>query len=110
MGDSNPFFLWLWRFNALVLALLGLLFAAFAIANFIPRFPANNDPVDNFLAAPQTSTPNVSYDLSGSGIALQGTSDVLFNLQRSAEPPPETALRITSGGAAAISTRSIFWW
>jgi hypothetical protein len=98
MGDSNPFFLWLWRFNALVLALLGLLFGAFAIANFIPRFPTHTDPVDNFLAAPQASTPNVSYDLSGSGIALQGTTYVLFNLQRSAEPPPETALRITSGG------------
>jgi hypothetical protein len=98
MGDSNRFFLWLWRFNALFLALLGVFLAIFIGANFLQSFPVHNDPVDNFLAAPQAPTEDVSYDLNGSGTALEGTSVVLFTLQRSAVPSAENTLRVSSGG------------
>jgi hypothetical protein len=98
MGENNRFFLWVWRFNAILLALLGAALGLLIITNIFPLFPTHNEHADNFLAAPQPPTENVSYDLYGSGTALEGTSDVLSALQRSVEPSGENALRYSSGG------------
>lgn len=99
MGENNRFFTWLWRFNALLLALLGLLLATFIISNISPRFfPAHNDAADNFLAEPHAPSDNVSYQLEAAGTSLNGTADLVFGLQRSSGPTSRNALRISSGG------------
>jgi len=101
MGETNRFFIWLWRFNAVLIALLGAVVAAFvafaASENFV-SIPKHNSPADNFLAAPQPPKENISYELNDAGTNLEGTNEVVFNLQRSSGPTPGSALRFSSDG------------
>jgi hypothetical protein len=103
MSEDNRFFLWVWRFNAVLLGLLGLSLiagAALLLASlplgFFERGSEHKTSTDNFLAAAHSPAANVTYELSG-GTHFDGTSFVTFNLQRNVEPSTNDRLRISSG-------------
>jgi hypothetical protein len=105
VSENNRFFIWVWRFNAILLALLGISLAASAVFVFgdvaffrFEGFHENKTPADNFLAAAHAPAENVRYELSG-GTHLDGTNSVMFNFMREVEPSTKDRLRISSGPA-----------
>jgi hypothetical protein len=96
MGDQNRFFNWIWRLNAILLALLLLALAAIIASSTLTWYPKWEQP-NNFAPAPNLpKEKNVSYDLNDQG-KLDGTDLVAFSLQRSATQPASNAFHLSSG-------------
>jgi hypothetical protein len=97
MGDQNRFFIWVWRFNAILLAVLFLALIWFVAVSPLINFRPPGMQTENF--APPPGAPkekNVSYRLENYGI-LEGTNSVEFGLQRITTVETEGGVHLSSG-------------
>jgi hypothetical protein len=79
MGDENRFFRLLWRFNAILLAVVGVAgvvaIAAMAV-DVLGRTPWER-PTGGFAPVPGKAEQNATYRLDGSGFAALGREQIL---------------------------------
>ncbi len=92
MPDENRFFRFLWRFNAVLLAVAGVLAVLFlggiavsiAVSNFATRdaaVPLKNTPVDK-----------IRLELGTESVALRGTPFVIYSLNKVRDRDSETGV------------------
>lgn len=81
--DLNKHFQYLWRFNAVAMAVICLaIIVAFAASALSPLWSSRNADVSGTFAAPKTTEQGYTYKLGSDAIRLAGTSEALFVLRR----------------------------
>ena len=105
MSDENKFFRYVWRFNALALAALGIagLFGILAIGVAQIGFERNWAPPGHFGVMPKDGEKGFAYALDSEPVRLAGTQEEVFVLQRWKAGEGRTKLRRVLEGSSRYS-------
>jgi hypothetical protein len=84
MQDLSKHFQYLWRFNAVVMAVIGLaIIVAFIASVLSPLWnESRSDQAGAFVPLPQDAQSGYTYKLGSDAIRLAGTSETIFVLRR----------------------------
>ena len=83
MRDLSKHFQYLWRFNAVAMAVICLAIIVAFVANVVsPLWSSRNPDVTGTFAPPKTVEQGYTYKLGNDAIRLAGTSEALFVLRR----------------------------
>jgi hypothetical protein len=81
--DLSRHFQYLWRFNAVAMAVIGLaIIVAFIASVLSPLWSSRNADVTGTFAPPKSAEQGYTYKLGNDAIRLAGTSEALFVLRR----------------------------
>jgi hypothetical protein len=106
MTDENRFFRYLWRFNALVLAGLGIAGACAAIGSFLfPWRPAELAPKGGFAPIPAAAEKEFTYRLEDGGVSQWVGQEGIAALERWKGAPASYGLEMKVMIAASSSRR-----
>ena len=84
MQNAEKYFRYLWRFNAAMVAVIGLAIVVAFVANLLsPLWSASHSGQSgNFAPVPKSTEHGYTYRLAGDAIPLSGTREQIFALKR----------------------------
>jgi hypothetical protein len=84
MRDASKYFQYLWRFNAVVMAVIGFAIVAAFVTNLLSSLwnAPDSGAAGSFAPVPRSAEHGYTYRLARDAIRLSGTREVLFVLKR----------------------------
>ena len=84
MQDAEKYFRYLWRFNAVAMAVIGFaVVIAFVVNLLSPLWSApHSGPAGSFAPVPKSAEHGYTYRLASDAIRLSGTREEIFALKR----------------------------
>jgi hypothetical protein len=82
--NAEKYFRYLWRFNAVVMAVIGFAVVIAFVANLFSPFwnASHSGPAGNFAPVPKSAEHGYTYRLARDAIRLSGTREEIFALRR----------------------------
>jgi len=101
--NAEKYFQYLWRFNAIVMAVIGLAVVVAFVANLLSSLwsPPRSGPAGSFTPVSKGGQHGYSYGLARDAIRLSGTREVVFVLKRWKGDPDEYGA--SSSGAQDVN-------
>ncbi len=103
--DQNRYFRAIWRLNAVLLAVGGLLIVGFVLGNllFAPRWEPS--PQGQFAPVPKSAEQDSTYRLEPTNVALVGKS--IFSLRKWNGSPQSNGLAVTEARSQASALNGV---
>ena len=103
MQNAEKYFRYLWRFNAVAMAVIGVAVVVAFVANLLSSLwtAPHSGPAGNFTPVPKSAEHGYTYRLARDAIRLSGTREVVFALKRWKGDPDESGA--SSSGAQDVN-------